>query len=430
MTSFFLSLRESLEIALQILFLLNILSKYKRRIYLTSYIFMLAGAGLAIYSFPPNDYVSKVIISFTFLFYIFSLLLSLTNLSELAIIYVLTLFYLPNSLQLTSVVMDMAFISGPSIYIYCTSAVLVTILIFYLANKFILGKIRLHEFMNLKEMLLFLTTFNIILGGNNKFSDTSMIPFLQVQLKGFVSALLVFLRELLLLPAPESFDSSLKTLFDFLASPRFSMSVIVILILIPPLYHLLILLTSPEPEMDGLGKRSIIRKKIAGYRSKLLKRGTPTIFSFIAFVILIHGANLVLNPVYDPQPVAITSDDGIIKIPLIDSSGDVSDQRLRKYTFMKDGISYRILMIMRPDGEVVAALDACEICPPRGYVQKGQYLVCMYCNTPIPSESLCLPGGCNPIPLPYNIKDDSLILDVIDVAEVSKKAGSKFIGRH
>ncbi len=430
MTSFLLSLRESIEIAFQILLLLNILGRHKRFIYIASVTSLILGTGMAIYLFPPDIFITKTIIGLAFLFYIFILLLSMTNISEIFIIPVVTLFFLSHSFQLTSVIMDRAILSGRSVYLYSLSAIMFTVFVFYLVNRYILERINLRQFMNPQEMLLFITSVNIITGGNRDFNDASPIPFLQEHLRVFITGFLEVSRKLLLLPDTSTFDTPLRTIFDFLTSQRFFMAIISFTILIPPVYLLLKLLTSPEPEMEGMEKKAIIRKKIALYRTELLKRGTPIMFSFVSFIILIHGANLIINPVYEPQPVNIISEGNLLKIPLTDSTGDISDQRLRKYVFVNDGVSYRLIVMMRPDGEVVATLDACEICPPRGYIQKGRYLICKYCNTPIPSESFGLSGGCNPIPVPYRIEGDNLLLNVVDVMEVSKKAGSKFTGRH
>ncbi len=388
------------------------------------------GTGMAIYFFPPDAIISKAIIGLTFFFYIFVLLLSMMHIPKMSVIFVITIFFLFHSFQTVAVIMDKAILSGKSVYFYSFSAIACTVFLFYFFSRYVSNRIRLHEFMNPMEMLLFLTTFNIIFGGNDYFTDASLITFLHEQLRVFISGILEVSRRLLLLPAPDSFETPVRTFIEFFTSPRFSMALISLTVLLPPLVLLLRLLTMPEPDMETFEKRSVIRKRIVMYRTELIRRGIPILFSFVTFAVLIHNANLILSPVYEPQPVNVIPENGIIKIPLSESTGDVSDQRLRKYSFSKDGVSYRLMVMMRPDGEVIATLDACEICPSVGYIQKGRYLICKYCNTPIPSESFGLAGGCNPIPVPYKIEGDNMILDAEDVVEVSKKAGSKFTGRH
>ena len=59
----------------------------------------------------------------------------------------------------------------------------------------------------------------------------------------------------------------------------------------------------------------------------------------------------------------------------------------------------RIIVMTKPDNSLSVSLDACEICPPEGYGQRADHLICLYCRTPIHIDTLGNPGGCNPIML-------------------------------
>jgi hypothetical protein len=428
MMPFLLTFRESLEIVLQVLLVVSILNR-GNKIYIASIVSILAGAISAAF-YSHDIFISKALTGLSFLFYLFCIILPVAAPSETAVVLMTPLFFLPHSFELTSVLINKAYLSGRSVYIQGLIGALLSISVFYMIKRYLLRNMQLQGFLHHREVFLLIATFNLLFGGNREFSDASMIPYIQSLLTGLITGLIGLISGQLLFPDVQVFDTTLKGLFDFLASPRFSMAIITILILFPPVYLLLNLLLSQEPELDGFEKKAMIRKKISLYRGQLYKRGIPLIFSFASLIFLIHGANLVINPVYEPRPIGLTQEDGLLKIPLMDSSGDISDQKLRKYTFLKDGNSYRILVMMRPDGEVVATLDACEICPPIGYVQKGRYLICKYCNTPIPPESFGKAGGCNPIPLPYRVNGDTLILNVQEIVETSKMIGSKFTGRH
>lgn len=78
------------------------------------------------------------------------------------------------------------------------------------------------------------------------------------------------------------------------------------------------------------------------------------------------------------------------------------------------------MAVKKTDGTLSVCLDACEICPPDGYGQKGDSLVCIYCGTPIHLDSLGKPGGCNPIPLSASIEGGFV---KIELDEVLKKWG-------
>jgi uncharacterized membrane protein len=115
----------------------------------------------------------------------------------------------------------------------------------------------------------------------------------------------------------------------------------------------------------------------------------------------------------------------MLEIPLIDKFGDISDGKMRKYAIARNGESYRFIVMMKPDGEVVAVLDACKICPPRGYVQRADHVVCKYCNTPMPTQSLGQPGGCNPIPVKYQVQGDVVLIRKSEILKAFEEAGKE-----
>jgi uncharacterized membrane protein len=71
----------------------------------------------------------------------------------------------------------------------------------------------------------------------------------------------------------------------------------------------------------------------------------------------------------------------------------------------------------KPDGTLSVCLDACEICAPDGYGQSKDHVVCLYCNTPIPFDTVGKPGGCNPIPLAALVTDKEVRVDIAMIRE-------------
>ena len=95
------------------------------------------------------------------------------------------------------------------------------------------------------------------------------------------------------------------------------------------------------------------------------------------------------------------------------------------------------IVIMKADGTIGVALDQCEICRPadwnkdaKGYAQKGENLICKYCVTPIATNAVNAPGGCNPIPVPFKITNNTIVLSkgmlisTFDKAEALEKGGT------
>jgi uncharacterized membrane protein len=199
------------------------------------------------------------------------------------------------------------------------------------------------------------------------------------------------------------------------------MAVTALLLFIPPVYVFIRLLRSPEPVTDSIVVKAEKRKVMSIYIAELIKKGTPLLLSLLVSIVLLHAANLAMNPLFDPEPIPVIADGDEITILLKDNFGDISDGRIRKYSIRNKGNVYRFLVLMRPDNEVVAALDACEICPPTGYVQRGEHVICKYCSTPLPLQSIGQPGGCNPIPVKSRREGDTLVLNKTEIVDTHDK---------
>lgn len=110
-----------------------------------------------------------------------------------------------------------------------------------------------------------------------------------------------------------------------------------------------------------------------------------------------------------------------------DSSGHLrlpasmfDDGDLHRFVVSIDGRDVRFIAIRVGDGRVATALDACEICGTRGYVQDGATIACLHCHSAIYPPSIGQTGGCNPIPLESEIVDGEVVLAA---AELERFAG-------
>ena len=68
--------------------------------------------------------------------------------------------------------------------------------------------------------------------------------------------------------------------------------------------------------------------------------------------------------------------------------------------------------VVERSGELTVVLDACAICQPEGYGQSEGTVICYYCKTLIPLETVGKPGGCNPIPVPFTTDAGGVHLSV------------------
>jgi hypothetical protein len=118
---------------------------------------------------------------------------------------------------------------------------------------------------------------------------------------------------------------------------------------------------------------------------------------------------------WDPKPMTVSaSPAGEIFIP---RKGEVNleDGKLHKYLFKKGATEARFFVLMTPSGKLTVVLDACAICKPDGYGQAEGMVICYYCKTLIPLDTVGRPGGCNPVPIPFVEKEDGVHLDSISL---------------
>src|SRR5438876_1968042 len=139
-----------------------------------------------------------------------------------------------------------------------------------------------------------------------------------------------------------------------------------------------------------------------------------TSFVFIAVVtaefIYAKGVN-ALSPATE-----VSFSNGVVTIPL----AQVLDGDLHRYAAREGGTEIRFLLYQKPDGKVAAIFDACEICGSVGFFKGQNGLVCKNCASPINSQSVGTPGGCNPIPLASSASGDAIVIREGDLAAQAK----------
>ena len=158
---------------------------------------------------------------------------------------------------------------------------------------------------------------------------------------------------------------------------------------------------------QGAERRKLLAAAIWARRCRL-------VIPAIAVVVLMASAYRSRFPnveYWDPKPLAITaSPSGEIFIPK-KGEIDLEDGKLHKYLFKQGGKEARFFVLMTPSGELTVVLDACAICKPDGYGQAEGTVICYYCVTLIPLETVGKPGGCNPVPVPFTIQEDGVRID-------------------
>ena len=294
-------------------------------------------------------------------------------------------------------------------------------------------KIPLQSTLMLPVILVSVAALKFIIGGVGELEDGYLVISLQKGLLDLTENSMDLFQSLLLLPEHPFIKTPFAEAAAFLSGDRMAMTLTVILMMTPPVLILVRLYAIPDPVFPDAARGAERRLRIAFFRKELVFQSTPVILAIVVLIILIHSVNVSLNPMYAPAPLPVREAEGsgAIRIPLADRMGDLSDGKLRKYVYYYGNKEIIFLAILKPDGSVGVALDQCEICKPadwnkaaQGYSQRGDHLVCNYCMTPIALPTVGNPGGCNPIPLPFRLEDDHIVIETGELVRVFKAAES------
>lgn len=190
---------------------------------------------------------------------------------------------------------------------------------------------------------------------------------------------------------------TLLAIIGFIVKDSTSTLILIALIALPVLSMLPEMRLKPEalaalPDENNVDRR----KRLAGlYRSR--KWQTALVSVTLATVLLLGITTYAFAKAsYRPDPqMVMVHEDGMVHIPV----SDLTPGQLNLYTFQGSAADVTFMMIKRDEEDIAVALNACGICPPVGYHQEGNVLICDNCNAPINMETVGMPGGCNPIPL-------------------------------
>jgi uncharacterized membrane protein len=162
---------------------------------------------------------------------------------------------------------------------------------------------------------------------------------------------------------------------------------------------------------QGAQRRKLMAAAVRSRRFKL-------VIPLIAVVLLaasVYRSRFPSVEYWDPKPVPVSATPaGDIFIPK-KGEVDLEDGKLHKYLFKQGGREARFFVLMTPTGQLAVVLDACAICKPKGYGQAEGTVICYYCKTLIPLETVGKPGGCNPVPIPFAAKEDGVHIDSISL---------------
>jgi uncharacterized membrane protein len=289
------------------------------------------------------------------------------------------------------------------------------------AAVLVLGKVRerLGAFFGLAQLLLFLSVVKLLGSGVSGFAELSLIPTVQRGVMKFVHDFVHQVLVFVMVPDHPLLQTTVWNTIGILFGSNIGLMVALVVLLLPPVMFLSHSFLDPLPEPPQAETGAERRAFRATVRASRRKRALPAAL-FVAVILVSWFGSIGgdISSLYTPASKPVVEDKGFVIIPLTDPTMDLRDGMIHKFALSTEGETIGIMVIQKPDGKLAVCLDACEICPPEGYGQTEGHVVCVYCMTPIPLDTLGKPGGCNPIPLEAQITDTQIR---IEVAEIQKK---------
>ncbi len=139
-------------------------------------------------------------------------------------------------------------------------------------------------------------------------------------------------------------------------------------------------------------------------------RRTLMLSGMVAVFLLVGVFQGTAFSFWGPKMTKLKPVNGQVSIPI----NKINDGKAHYFKVKADdGIVVTFFTLKSKDGIIRAAVDACDICyrAGKGYVQQGDYMVCINCGQRFASNKInVLRGGCNPAPLEREVAGENLVI--------------------
>lgn len=153
-------------------------------------------------------------------------------------------------------------------------------------------------------------------------------------------------------------------------------------------------------------------------KKKYHMRCNRNLAKFLLILIVTNVFSLTYLRAYSGREIQLSEpeeyeiDNDMIVIPL----SELEDMKLHRYQYTaSDGVHMRFFLIKKSQGSYGVVLDACEICGPSGYYERGNDVICKLCDVIMNRGTIGFKGGCNPIPIPYIVHDEKIKINTQDL---------------
>ena len=137
---------------------------------------------------------------------------------------------------------------------------------------------------------------------------------------------------------------------------------------------------------------------------------TTAVFLVAIIVILSAVKEFDTRVIELSPPETYTVEGEEILIPM----DSVSDGHLHRFEYQtENGVNVRWIVVKKPgSASFGTGLDACEVCGNAGYFERNGQVVCRRCDVVMNINTIGFKGGCNPIPISYEVRDGKLVFQL------------------
>ncbi|MDO5723721.1 MAG: Fe-S-containing protein [Flaviflexus sp.] len=152
--------------------------------------------------------------------------------------------------------------------------------------------------------------------------------------------------------------------------------------------------------------------------TQMTRRSSLGLASYaIAAAIISVGARYATKEVTlsEPEPFDLTDSHAVIPLATID------DGHLHRFVYDTDaGVQVRWIVIQKAGSSYGVGLDACEICGPSGYYEEDGQVICKLCSVAMNIATIGFKGGCNPIPIDFEVANNTLAIPLTELENSAK----------
>lgn len=152
--------------------------------------------------------------------------------------------------------------------------------------------------------------------------------------------------------------------------------------------------------------------------TQMTRRASLGLASYaVAAAVISVGARYATQEVTlsEPEPFDLTDSHAVIPLATID------DGHLHRFVYDTEaGVQVRWIVIQKAGSSYGVGLDACEICGPSGYYEEDGQVICKLCSVAMNIATIGFKGGCNPIPIEFDVANNALTIPLTELENSAK----------